>query len=179
MGACCKCLRCRIQTIYLLTILSYLVRCIIVPFSSLRLLSGHKGNLTCLLQLCLKVLFSEIESNSKSRKKAVRQELKPVLVVIIIHNYEVFSIHQVVKVVCINGGGSPLSSKGRSPRPEGPRAGSEVVGEGTTSPGPHQLGSLGERCNLPSGVPGNRRFWCLLGRQKSRFFCQQHIIKLS
>jgi len=36
-------------------------------------------------------------------------------------------------------------------RPEGPRRGG-VLREGAESPSPPELGSLGERCKLPSGV---------------------------
>ena len=46
-------------------------------------------------------------------------------------------------------GGTKLSS-----RPGGPRAGVGVLGRGAASPPPHQLGGLGERCKLPSGVRG-------------------------
>ena len=41
-------------------------------------------------------------------------------------------------------------------RPEGPRAGSGVLGERQPAP-PHQLGGLLERCKLPQRNAGRRR----------------------
>jgi len=49
-------------------------------------------------------------------------------------------------------------------RPEWPRAGDGVLGEGTASPSPPTRG-LRERCKLHCGAPAAEGFSCILSRQ--------------
>jgi len=62
--------------------------------------------------------------------------------------------------------------KGRSPRPEWPRARGGILWEGLRASSPHQLVDLGERCKLSQRGPGRSSlrswFWCILGLQKSQ-----------
>ena len=66
--------------------------------------------------------------------------------------------------------GRSFGSKGRSPRPEGPRAGVGFLGRGQRAPSPTARG-LGECCKLPQRGPGQSpgkfEIWCNLRPQKS------------
>ena len=69
----------------------------------------------------------------------------------------------------INGVGTNFGVGVGEARPEGPRAGDGVLGEGTASHS-HQLGGLRERCKLPQRGPGcsgpsPEWFSCILSRQ--------------
>jgi len=55
------------------------------------------------------------------------------------------------KITVFNGVGTNFGVGVGVVRPEGPRAGDGVLGEGAASPS-HQLGGLWERCKLPAGI---------------------------